>query len=42
MIKMITKLFHKIIAFIRSIGRSKEDISWKEISGMVKHDKRSK
>lgn len=42
MSKMITKLIHKFVAFIKNLGRRKEDVSWKEISGMVKEDRLNK
>ena len=37
--QMTTKFFQNVFAFFKNIGRKKEDISWKEISGMTKTDK---
>lgn len=39
---MLLKLFKKLMSLLKKFGRRKEDISWKEINGIVRENKSKK
>lgn len=39
---MLLKYFKRLISFLINIGREREDISWKEVNGMMREDKSEK
>lgn len=38
----MVRFFKRLVALLKDIGRKKEDISWKEISGITKADRLKK
>lgn len=36
--RMIAKFFKKLLGLFQNLSRRKEDVSWKEISGMVREN----
>ncbi len=39
---MLRRLFENLMYLLKNVGRKREDISWKEISGIMKEDKSKK
>ncbi len=38
----MVRFFKRLIELLKNIGRKKEDISWKEINGIIREDRSKK